>query len=336
MIFLKNDYSVGAHPEVMKVLNDNNLVYNDSYGDDVHSARVQEQVREMTRQPEADVHFIVGGTLTNRTCLAAFLRPYDAVVTTTEGHIAVHETGAIEAAGHRLVELTTPDGKMRPEQIDQVAAYHNMDQMVIPKIAYISDTTELGTVYTEAELIALREACDRNDMYLYLDGARLGMALGSDLNDMTIADIAEITDAFYVGGNKCGALLGEMVVITNDELKKNFRYVMRQNGALVAKASLIAMQFGVLLSDGLYENLGRHCNEMGLKLADGIVAKGYEMAYKPESNMIFPIFSKEKTAELEKEVMFQIWEEHEDHNVVRLVTSWATKDEEVEAFLELL
>ncbi|MBQ9180380.1 MAG: threonine aldolase, partial [Firmicutes bacterium] len=200
MIFLKNDYSIGAHPDVLKMLVDHNMELNDTYGDDAHSARVTEMVRELTGQPEVDVHFILGGGLTNRTCMAAFLRPYEAVITTTDGHIAVHEAGSVEATGHRLLEVPTPDDKMLPEQIDEIAAYHNMDQMVIPKLVYISNTTELGTIYTKEEMLAIREACDRHNMYLYMDGARLGTLLGAEKNDLTWKDIAEITDAFYAGG----------------------------------------------------------------------------------------------------------------------------------------
>lgn len=336
MIFLKNDYSIGAHPNVLKELNDNNLVYFDSYGNDIKSSETIAYVRERIGQPNADVHFIVGGTLTNRTCMAAFTRPHEAIITTTEGHIAVHETGAIEATGHRLLELTTEDGKLTPDQIEEVVAFHNMDQMVLPKVVYISNTTEPGSVYTKAELMALRETCDKHDLYLYIDGARLAMALGAEKNDMTMADIAAIADAFYVGGAKCGAMFGEMVVIINDALKPYFRFIMRQNGALFSKGSLISMQFGALLKDGLYEELGRHCDELGRKLADGILAKGYELAYEPESNMIFPIFPKQQAADLAEKVMFETWEQRSDTDVIRLVTSWATKEEEVAAFLELI
>ncbi len=336
MIFLKNDYSVGAHPAVLKAIVDSNLEYFDSYAEDETSEKVSCQVRELIGQPEADVHFIVGGTLTNKTCLAAFTKPYEAVITTTEGHIAVHETGAIEATGHRLLEVRTADGKIKPEQIEEIVAYHNMDQMVIPKVVYISDTTEPGSVYTKAELTALREVCDRYGLYLYIDGARLAMALGAESNDMTMADIAELADAFYVGGAKCGGMIGEMVVIVRDELKTNFRFMMRQNGALISKAWLVSMQFGVLLKDGLYEKLGRHCNELGKKLAEGILARGYELAYEPESNMIFPIFPKAQAEELMKKVMCQIWEERGENSVIRLVTSWASTEEEIDEFLSLI
>jgi len=336
MIFLKNDYSIGAHPEVLNELIENNLVNNDSYGNDVRSSKVTEKIRQLTNQPQADVHLIVGGTLTNKTCLSAFTRPYEAIISTTEGHIAVHETGAIEATGHRLLELPTPDGKLLPGQIEQVVKMHNMDQMVIPKVVYVSDTTEPGSVYTKEELTAIRETCDKYELYLYVDGARLAMALGAEKNDMTLADIAELADAFYIGGAKCGALFGEAVVIVNDDLKPNFRFMMRQNGALFSKAQLIAMQFDVLLEGGLYEELGRHCNELGRELADGILAKGYELAYEPESNMIFPVFSKEMVSRLEQEVMFEHWEDRGDSEVIRLVTSWASKTDDVEAFLELI
>ena len=356
MIFLKNDYSVGAHPAVLQALVDSNLKYFDSYGNDVKSLEVAAQVRERIGQPEADVHFIVGGTLTNKTCLAAFARPYEAIISSTDGHIAVHETGAIEATGHRLLEVCTDDGKIRPEQIKEIVACHNMDQMVLPKVVYISNTTELGSVYTREELMALRKVCDECGLYLYIDGARLAMALGvaggsaesgseENVTDeqgactkdhMSMAEIAGIADAFYVGGAKCGGMFGEMVVIVRDELKPFFRFMMRQNGALFSKGWLVSMQFEALLKDGLYEQLGRHCNELGRKLADGIRAKGYELAYEPGSNMIFPIFPKDQAAFLGNKVMFETWEDRGDAHVIRLVTSWASTEEEINEFLALI
>ena len=337
MIFLKNDYSVCAHPAVLDEITKNNLVYSDSYCNDDRCNKTADLVRELIGDPDADIHYIIGGTLVNLTCMAAFLKPYEAVITTVEGHIAVHETGSVEATGHRLLEVPTEDGKLYSEDIDRIVAIHNMDQMVVPRIIYITNTTEPGTVYTLAELEALRECCDRNGLLMYMDGARLAMALGAEKCDYTLKDIARLCDAFYIGGGKCGALCGELVVITNDELKPFFRQNMRQHGALFAKGMIVGMQFDVLLRDGLYQELGRHCDELGKKLADGIKAKGYKLAHEQESNMVFPIFTNEKAAELAEKVMYEDWEDNFDGTrVIRLVTSWVTKEEEVDAFLELI
>ena len=337
MLFLKNDYSVCAHPAVLDEIVKNNLVYSDSYCNDERCEKTAAMVREQIGDPDAAIHYIIGGTLVNKTCLAAFLKPYEAVITTVEGHIAVHETGAVEATGHRLLEVPTDDGKLDPAAVDRVCAIHNMDQMVVPRIIYITNTTEPGTVYTLAELEALRECCDRNNLLMYMDGARLAMALGAEKCDYDLSDIARLCDAFYIGGGKCGALAGELVVITNDELKPFFRQNMRQNGALFAKGMIVGMQFDVLLRDGLYQELGRHCDELGKKLADGIKAKGYKLAHEQESNMVFPIFTNEMVAELEKKVMFEDWEDNFDGTrVIRLVTSWVSTEDEVNEFLDMI
>lgn len=337
MIFLKNDYSLGAHPHVFQALADQNLTPSDSYCDDASCQETIQLVRTLLQQPQADVHFVAGGTLTNLTCLAAFMRPYEAVLAAETSHIFVHETGAVEATGHKVYPLPTTDGKVNPADVDKAVAFHNMDQMVLPRVLYISDTTEMGAVYTKAELLALRACCDRNGLYLYVDGARLAMALGSSYNDVTLPELAEIADAFYFGGTKCGALFGEMVVILNDDLKPHFRFIMRQNGALFAKGFLLGIQFKALLEDDLYTKLGKHADELGQILAKGLQDKGVKFAYPPVSNMIFPIFTPAKVEELEKNVMFEHWLDNDDGTLtIRLVTSWATTQDDIDAFLKLV
>ncbi|MCI2062030.1 MAG: aminotransferase class V-fold PLP-dependent enzyme [Eubacteriaceae bacterium] len=337
MIFLKNDYSTGAHPDVLQALVDNNMVFSDSYSHDDFCAAAETLIRDLIKCPDADIHFMSGGTQTNLVCMSSFMRPYEAVIAADSGHISVHETGAIEATGHKCIELASPDGKILPEQIEKTVAFHNFDQMVLPRVVYISDTTESGSVYTKAEITALRDCCRKHGMYLYLDGARLAMALSAAGNDITFEDLPELVDAFYIGGTKCGALFGEAAVIINDDLKENFRFNMRQRGALFAKGMVIGMQFGALLSNGLYTKLGEHANRLALDLAEGIKAKGYSFAYEPESNMIFPIFTNEQAAELAKEVMFETWLVNDDGTTtIRLVTSWSSTQEDVEAFLALI
>jgi threonine aldolase len=337
MIFLKNDYSVGAHPQVLQALIDNNLTACDSYCHDDFCVETADQVRTLIGCPTADVYYFSGGTQTNKVCLAAFMKPYEAVITTNMGHIGVHETGAIEATGHKCIEVPSEDGKILPGQIDKGVAFHNFDQMVLPRVVYISNTTEIGTVYTKAELIALRECCDKHGLYLYIDGARMAMGMTARKSDLTYQDYARLADAFYFGGTKCGALFGEMVVIINDKLKPGFRFMMRQNGALFAKGMVLGMQFSALLKDDLYLKLGRHANELAMDLADKIKAKGYKFQFEPESNQIFPIFSNEKVAELAKKVMFETWLDNGDGTTtIRFVTSWASIQEDVDALIELI
>lgn len=337
MIFLKNDYSLGAHPQVFQALAEQNLTPSDSYSNDTFCTQTTELVRQITGQPGADVHFIAGGTLTNLVCLAAFMRPYEAVIAAESSHIYTHETGAIEATGHKVLPVPTTDGKVSPEDVDKVVAFHDMEQMVLPRVVYISDTTEMGAVYTLDELKALRACCDHHGLYLYIDGARLAMALGSSYNDVTLKDMASLADAFYFGGTKCGALFGEMVVIINDNLKPHFRAIMRQNGALFAKGMLLGIQFQALLKDDLYTKLGRQADAMGQKLAHGIGAKGYEFAYTPVSNMIFPVMTREKAAELAQNVMFEKWLDNADGTqTIRFVTSWATTEADIDGLLALL
>ncbi|MGI6204526.1 MAG: threonine aldolase family protein [Anaerovoracaceae bacterium] len=336
MIFFQNDYGMGAHEKVAAALNEINFEYNDSYGNDVISARVTDIISDLVGR-DADVHLFHGGTATNKTCLAAFTRSYEAVIATDTGHISVHETGAVEATGHKIIEVPSRDGKMRPEQIEHVVKMHNMSQMVLPRVVYISDTTELGTVYTKAELAALRECCDRYGLYIYMDGARLADALTAPKNDLTYKDLGELCDAFYFGGTKCGALFGEAAVILNDDLKENFEFTMRQNGSLFAKAAFISVQFEALLKDGLYLELGKRANDMAFRLADGIRAKGYDFAYEPESNQIFPIFTNEKAEELARDVLYTEWEDRGDGTkIIRLATSWATDEKDVDDFLKLI
>lgn len=337
MIFFKNDYGAGAHPHVFQALAEHNLMPADSYSHDEYSVAVTEMIRALTGQAEAHVHFIAGGTLTNLVCLAAFLRPYEAVIAADSAHICVHETGAIEATGHKILSVPAVDGKVLPAEIDKVVAFHETDQMVLPKVVYISDTTEMGAVYTKAELQALRACCDAHGLYLYIDGARLAMALGSEYNDLSLQDIASLADAFYVGGTKCGALFGEMVVILNEALKPYFRFIMRQHGALFAKGMLLGLQFKALLQDDLYTRLGSMADAWGQKLAAGLKAKGYSFAYTPVSNMIFPIVTTAQAEALAEHVLFEKWLDNPDGTqTIRLVTSWMTKQEDIDGLLQYM
>jgi len=337
MIFLKNDYSLGAHPKVLQALTDTNMTLTDGYGIDPFCDGAADMIREMIDCPEAYVQFLTAGTQTNQTALAAFLRPHHSVISPSTGHVCVHETGAIEATGHKINHVPTTDGKLRPEDIDAVMAEHEDEHYVKPAIIYISNSTETGLIYTKAELIALREKCLEYGLLTYIDGARLAMAMTAPENDLSLTDLPKLCDAFYIGGTKCGAMFGEALVIVKKELQEDIRWLVKQRGGMIAKGRLLGVQFQALLKDGFYFELGAHANRLAKKLADGIAAKGYEFAIPPQTNMLFPLFTKEKVKELSENVMFEGWQyPSETHAAIRLVTSWGTTEEEVDAFLELI
>ncbi len=337
MIFLKNDYSLGAHPKVLQALTDTNMTLTDGYGIDPFCDGAADMIREMIDCPEAYVQFLTAGTQTNQTALAAFLRPHHSVISPSTGHVCVHETGAIEATGHKINHVPTTDGKLRPEDIDAVMAEHEDEHYVKPAIIYISNSTETGLIYTKAELIALREKCLEYGLLTYIDGARLAMAMTAPENDLKLEDLPKLCDAFYIGGTKCGAMFGEALVIVKKELQEDIRWLVKQRGGMIAKGRLLGVQFQALLKDGFYFELGAHANRLAKKLADGIAAKGYGFAIPPQTNMLFPLFTKEKVEELRENVMFEGWQyPSETHAAIRLVTSWGTTEEEVDAFLELI
>ena len=337
MIFLKNDYSLGAHPKVLQALTDTNMTLTDGYGIDPFCDGAADMIREMIDCPEAYVQFLTAGTQTNQTALAAFLRPHHSVISPSTGHVCVHETGAIEATGHKINHVPTTDGKLRPEDIAAVMAEHEDEHYVKPAIIYISNSTETGLIYTKAELIALREKCLEYGLLTYIDGARLAMAMTAPENDLKLEDLPKLCDAFYIGGTKCGAMFGEALVIIKKELQEDIRWLVKQRGGMIAKGRLLGVQFQALLKDGFYFELGAHANRLAKKLADGISAKGYEFAIPPQTNMLFPLFTKEKVEELRENVMFEGWQyPSETHAAIRLVTSWGTTEEEVDAFLKLI
>ena len=334
MIYLKNDYSEGAHPRVLSALIETNLEATTSYGEDEYCAKAAAKIKKVFACPDADVHFLVGGTQTNQTALSAFLRPWEAAVGTELAHIATHETGSIEATGHKVLTAHAPDGLLTPAMVEEICSRHESEHMVKPKILYISDSTEVGTIYHKAELAALSECAHQRDMYLYLDGARLASALTSPENDIAPEDLAKYCDAFYVGGTKNGALFGEALVLVNDALKPDFRYGLKQHGGMLAKGRLLGVQFDELFTDGLWFTIAGHANKLAKKLQDGIVEKGYSLLVHSPSNQIFPIFPDALVKKLAESFAF---EEQgaagEGLTCIRLVTSWATKEDAVDAFL---
>ena len=336
MYSFTNDYSETAHPRILQALADTGTSQFDGYGLDRCCEEAADVIRTRFSAPAAEVHFAVGGTQANALVIAALLRPYEAVIAPETGHVSVHETGAIEAGGHKVCTVPTPDGKLTPALVEQVLNAHDSEHMVLPRLVYVSDTTEVGTVYTKAELSALSDCCRKHGLYLYLDGARLGSALTARDNDLTPADISALTDAFYIGGTKNGALFGEALVLVNDDAKSHFRWIIKQQGAMLAKGWLLGLQFQELLRDDLYFELARHANRTAETLAEGIAALGHPFAWTPQSNQLFPILPR-RTAERLASLGYAFRIDHavdDAHVCIRLVTSWATPEDAVRAFLE--
>lgn len=335
MYFFRNDYSEGALPQVLDALNETNSLSTVGYGLDPFCAEAAGSIRECFACPDAEVHFLMGGTQVNLTAISAFLRPWEAVIAASSGHIAVHETGSIEATGHKVCTVPSPDGKLRPEQIRSVCAAHTDEHMVLPKLVYISNSTELGTVYSRSELKDLSAACHELGLTLYLDGARLAVAL--DAGDLVPGDLPELCDAFYIGGTKNGLLFGEALVVVRDEWKPHFRHAVKQRGGMLAKGRLLGVQFQALLRDGLWLKAAAHANAMAARLREGMAALGISMAADSPTNQIFPILSNSKYEALSTAFSFEVWDRPDpEHTTVRFVTSWATTGEAVEALLDAL
>ncbi|GLB24840.1 amino acid lyase [Lacrimispora xylanolytica] len=337
MYSFNNDYSEGAHPKILEAMIQANLIQNGGYGLDDHCSHARELIREEIGQIDSDIHFITGGTQTNLITIAAALRPWQAVISTDKGHINVHETGAIEATGHKVIAMPSNDGKLTPADILKALEDHTTEHMVQPKMVYISNSTEIGTQYTKAELESLHHICRQKDLYLFLDGARLGSALTSPINDVTISDIAKLTDAFYIGGTKNGALFGEALIILHKDLKQDLRFLIKQRGAMMAKGWLLGIQFEELFQNNLFYDLAAHANEMATLLRDGISSCGFSFYSDSMTNQLFPIFPDKLIEKLEKDFLFSIQERFDNnHSAIRLVTSWATKEEACREFIKTL
>lgn len=337
MYVFRNDYSEGAHPRILELMTKYNLEANIGYGQDIHSDRAKELIKKLIDKDNADIHFIPMGTQTNLIAISSFLRPHQSVISVDTGHIAVHETGAIEATGHKVITVPTLDGKLTSNDIIDVIRCHTDEHMVQPKMVYISNSTELGTIYSKAELTSISNTCKEYGLILFLDGARLGSALTCKTNDLDIKDIANLVDVFYIGGTKNGALLGEALIILKEELKEDFRFLIKQRGAMMAKGFVLGIQFEALFEDNLFFELAKHANEMAERLAEIIEKNGYSFYAKPFTNQVFPIFPDKLLEELSKEFIYEFIEKVDnDNSVVRFVTSWATPSESVEALEEFL
>lgn len=333
------DYSEGAHEKVMEKLMATNMEQTEGYGTDVYSQQAKGLIRQLCGREDADVHFLVGGTQTNLTVIAAALRPYQGVMAAHTGHINVHETGAIEACGHKILALPSREGKITAAQVEDCYRAHMQDNdrehMVMPKMVYISQSTELGTVYSKKELERLSEICRKNGLFLFMDGARLGYALAALDNTLTLEDLARLCDVFYIGGTKVGALFGEAVVITNPQLKEDFRYLIKQKGGMLAKGRLLGLQFLALLEDGLYMEISRYANWQMERIRGAFRRAQIPFLVESNTNQLFPILP---------DCILDAWKEKysfsyqqrmdERHSAVRFCTSWATREEDVEQLME--
>ncbi len=338
MIRFNSDYTEGCHPRILERLAKTNMEQTPGYGEDEHCKKAAGLIRKECGAADAAVHFLVGGTQTNVTVIAAALKHYQGVITADSGHINVHETGALEACGHKCLAIASADGKLTAEQVESYVEHHfadaSFEHTVQPKMVYISNPTEVGTIYTKVELRALYEVCQKKGLYLFLDGARLGYGLMCAANNLTLADIAAYTDVFYIGGTKVGALFGEAVVITNDALKTDFRYNIKQRGGMLAKGRLLGIQFEVLFEDGLYYEISKHAAEQAETIKETLTQLGAEFLIDSPSNQQFPIFSDKVLEKIrEKYVVEEQKKVGEDRTAVRICTCWATKEENVKALL---
>lgn len=338
MIRFESDYTQGATPEIIARLCETNLEMTPGYGEDKYCFSAAEKIKAEINMPSADVHFLVGGTQTNLLFISSVLRPHQGVMCAHTGHINVHETGAVEATGHKVISLDSADGTVRAQQVREALDAHYNDvtheHIVQPAMVYISFPTENGTLYSKAQLTELSQVCREREIPLYMDGARLGYGLMSEQNDLTLGDIAQLCDAFYIGGTKVGALFGEALVITNDKYKKDFRYIEKQKGAMLAKGRLLGLQFDTLFTQGLYYKISSHAVGLAKKIRSAFEEKNIPLYFDSPTNQQFPILTDEQMAFLGEEFAFSYWCKAGDGHAVRFCTSWATEEADVDKLVE--
>lgn len=337
MISFYNDYNELAHPKIMEDLVKFQGEKNVGYSEDYHVATAVKYIKNHLNRQDVDIHFIHGGTLTNIMGLMAMLARHEGVIAADTGHIVGHENGSIEAIGAQIVQVPNKDGKVTVEEVEK-ALYNNRHEWSVDlKVVYISNATELGTIYTKEELKALHDCCQENDLYLFIDGARMGTAITSYRSDVNLSDVCKYADVFSIGGTKNGMLLGEALVIVNDKFKPSFRRILKQRGGLLAKGYLMGIQFETMFKTNLYFDLASHANLMAEYLAYKLEEKGVELYKRQESNLVFAILSKEQIEKVSGEFKIEVNEAYDDsHMIVRLAMTWATKREEIEAFIEAL
>ncbi len=338
MIQFHCDYTEGAHPKILEKLYQTNMEQLPGYGKDHYCASAIKKIRTACGKSDIDVHFISGGTQTNLIAAACILKPYEAVISVNEGHIACHEVGAIEATGHKVIPFVSKDGTISAQQIYDFCSEYlsspDFEFMVKPGMIYISYATESGTLYSKQDLLEIKEVCNKFDIPLYIDGARMGYALMSPDCDVTLQEITEIADMFYIGGTKCGAIIGEALVITNDKYKPYFRHLMKQRGGMLAKGRLLGIQFDVLFSDNLYFDICKSAVDQALKIREAFEKKGITMWGNSFTNQQFPILTDKQLSHFDEHFTYEPWGKTEDGmNIVRFCTCWATKDENVDLLI---
>ncbi len=342
MIQFQCDYNEGAHPLILQRLAETNMHQTVGYGEDEYCQNAKLAIKEAIKCPNADIHFLVGGTQANTTVIAALLRPYQGVISADSGHINVHETGAIEHAGHKVLALPNVDGKISAEQISLTLASHfaedGPEHLVQPGMVYISFPTEIGTIYSRNELSEIYSVCKKYDIPLFIDGARLGYGLASPACDITLADLPNLCDVFYIGGTKVGALFGEAVVFTNNRFStKHFRYHIKQQGGMLAKGRLLGLQFLTLFTDGLYLNIANHAINQAMRIRKAFENKGISFLVDSPTNQQFPILTNEQIEVLGKDFLFSTWQHiDEGHTAVRFCTSWGTLPESVDSLISAI
>lgn len=335
-ISFKNDYAEGCHPRILEALLRTNLEQQNGYGSDAYCGQAERMIQEKVGNENAKVFFLSGGTQANLIVISALLRPYESVISVASGHILNNETGAIEATGHKIHSVVGKDGKVFPNDVEQVLQGHqNVPHQLKPKMVYISNATEVGTTYTRAELQNLSDCCKAHNLLLFMDGARLGHALTAATNDLSLRDVAQLTDVFYLGGTKNGAMFGEAVVITNAMLQPDFAFNIKQKGGLLAKGRFLGLQFSELLRDELYFDLARHANEQAMKIKAALKKKNYDFWTETFTNQLFPILPNAEIDRLAEHFEFYVWQKIDaDRSAIRLITSWATTDEMTKRFIE--
>lgn len=335
MIRLNCDYLEGCHPVILRKLSETNLEQTVGYGLDPYCQQAAESIRQRFQCPEAAVHFLVGGTQTNATVIAAALRPYEGVLCAETGHINIHETGAIEASGHKCLALPPQEGRITAQQVREAVALQGNDEHIVkPGMVYISLSTELGTLYTKEELTELYSTCRQLGLYMFIDGARLGYALSAPACDLLPQDLPTLCDVFTIGGTKVGALFGEAVVITAPGLNRDFRYMIKQHGGMLAKGRLLGLQFQALMENDLYFTIARKAVEQAQRIRSALIAKGIPLLIDSPTNQLFPIFTTAQTQAISQAFELGFWEQMgEGHIAQRVCTSWATPDDYVTAFI---
>lgn len=341
MIRFDCDYLEGAHPKILKKIVETNYEQTAGYSKDLYTKSAIEKIKRVCGNENIDIHILVGGTQTNMIAISNALRPYQGIICANTGHINVHETGAIEFCGHKVITVDSLDGKINAKQVQEIITMHYdadaPEHMVMPKMVFISLPTECGTNYTKKELEDIYKVCKYNNLYLYIDGARLGYGLVARDTDIEITDLVNLCDIFYIGGTKQGALFGEAIVIINDVLKKDFRYNIKQKGGLLAKGRLLGIQFDTLMSNDLYFNISKYAVDLAIKIKKALISKGYKLVYDSYSNQQFVIMTNKKLEDLSKEFKFSIWKKIDDNNtIVRICTSWATTEENVDKLINSL